>query len=55
MSFKVVNIFTLPGVDFGNELLHSLGATLVNGMWMMEDEIIAHASNADALIGVVSI
>ncbi len=55
MSFKVVNIFTLPGVDFGDELLQPLDATLLKGMWMTEDEIIARAGDADALIGVVSI
>jgi D-3-phosphoglycerate dehydrogenase len=55
MGFKVVNIFTLPGVDFGEELLHPFDATLVKGMWMKEEDIIAHARDADAIIGVVSI
>jgi D-3-phosphoglycerate dehydrogenase len=55
MGFKVVNVFRLPEVDFGNELLDPLGATLVNGMWMKEEEIIAQCHDADAVIGVVSI
>jgi len=55
MGFKVVNIFALPGADFADELLDSLDATLVKGMWKTEEEIIAHAQDADAIIGVVSI
>ncbi|HEY3276976.1 MAG TPA: hypothetical protein VGJ94_10175, partial [Syntrophorhabdaceae bacterium] len=55
MSLKVVNLFTLPEVDFANELLSPFGATLVNGMWMTEDEIVAQAHDADAVIGVVSV
>ena len=55
MGFKVVNIFALPGADFGDELLDSLDATLVKGLWKTEEEIIAHAHDADAIIGVVSI
>ncbi|MBN1102526.1 MAG: C-terminal binding protein [Deltaproteobacteria bacterium] len=55
MSLKVVNVFTLPDVDFGDELLDPLDAILAKGMWMKEEEIIAHAGDADALIGVVSV
>jgi len=55
MSFKVVNVFRLPVLDFGDELLGPLGATLVNGMWMKEEEIVAQCRDADAVIGVVSI
>jgi len=55
MGFKVVNVFPLPDVDFGDELLDPLGATLVKGMWMKEEEIIAQAQDADAVIGVVSL
>ena len=55
MGFKVVNIFALPGADFGDELLDSLDATLIKGMWKTEEEIIANAHDADAIIGVVSI
>ena len=55
MGLKVVNIFMLAGVDFGDELLGPLGATLTKGMWMKEEEIIIQAHEADAVIGVVSI
>ncbi len=55
MGLKVVNIIAMPGVDFGDELLDSLGTTLVKGVWMTEEEIIAQAHDADAIIGVVSI
>jgi len=55
MGLKVANVFPLPQVDFGDELLDPLGAELVKGMWMTEEEIVAHAQDADAVIGVVSI
>ncbi len=55
MKFKVANIFALPGADFGDELLGSLDATLIKGVWRTEEEIIAQAHDADAVIGVVSI
>jgi len=55
MGFKVVNVFALPEADFGDELLDPFGVTLVKGMWMTEEEIIAQAQDADAVIGVVSI
>jgi D-3-phosphoglycerate dehydrogenase len=55
MGFKVVNCFLLPEIDFGDELLDAFAATLVKGMWVTEEEIIAHAHDADAVIGAVSI
>ena len=55
MGFKVVNIFPLPGLDFGDELLDPLDATLEKGMSMTEEEIISRARDADAIIGVVSV
>lgn len=55
MGLKVVNIIAMPGVNFGDELLDPLGATLVKGVWMTEEEIVAQAHDADAIIGVVSI
>jgi D-3-phosphoglycerate dehydrogenase / 2-oxoglutarate reductase len=55
VSIKVVNLFFMPGVDFGDELLDPLGAKLVKGKWMTEEEIIAQAHDADAVIGVVSV
>ncbi len=54
MGFKVVNVFRVPDVDFAEELLVPVGAELVTGVWMTEDDIIAHCQDADALIGVVS-
>lgn len=55
MSFKVSHAFALPGVDLGEKLLEPLDTTLVKGIWRAEDELIAHASDADALVGVVSV
>ena len=55
MSFKVIHTFTIPDVDLGEKLLEPLDATLDKGMWLTEDEIISHAREADAVIGVVSI
>jgi D-3-phosphoglycerate dehydrogenase len=54
MAFKVANVFTLPEVDFGDDLLDPLGANLIKGMWMKEKEIIDQARDADAVIGSVS-
>ncbi len=50
MSFKVVNTISIPGLDFGNHLLEPLDATLVEGRWRTEDEIISSAADADAVI-----
>jgi D-3-phosphoglycerate dehydrogenase len=55
MGLKVANVFPLPQIDFGDELLDPLDAELVKGMWMTEEEIVANAQEADAVIGVVSI
>jgi D-3-phosphoglycerate dehydrogenase len=55
MGFKVVNIFSPANADFGEELLNPFDAELVKGVWMTEEEILAHARDADAVIGVVSI
>jgi D-3-phosphoglycerate dehydrogenase / 2-oxoglutarate reductase len=55
MGNKVVNIFTVPDMDFGDELLAPLGADLVKGFWRTEEDILAHAHDADAVIGVVSV
>lgn len=50
MSFKVVNTIQLPGVDFGGELLQDMDAVFVEKPGRTEDEIIATASDADAVI-----
>lgn len=55
MGFKIMNVFPLPDTDFGYELLDPLGAVLVKAMSMTEEEIIAQAHDADAVIGVVSL
>ena len=55
MSFKVVNTTFIPGLDFGNKLLEPLDATLVEGTWRTEDEIITNAADADAVICAGSI
>jgi D-3-phosphoglycerate dehydrogenase / 2-oxoglutarate reductase len=55
MAFKVVNIFPMPDTDFGEDLLQSTDIELVNQKAMTEDEIIAVAHDADAIIGIVSV
>lgn len=50
MSFKVVNTIYVSGLDFGEKLLEPLDATLVNGFWLTEDELISNAADADAVI-----
>ena len=55
MGIKVVNLFNLPEMDFGDELLSPFGADLVKGMWRTEEDVLAHARDADAIIGVVSV
>lgn len=51
MSFKVVNVFNVPDANFGENLLESLEATVVGrGLWHSEDEIIAAAAEADAVV-----
>ncbi len=54
MAFKVVHTLASPGVDHGESLLEGLDATVIKGIWVKEDEIIEHARDADAVIGVVS-
>ncbi|MGQ9546324.1 MAG: C-terminal binding protein [Dehalococcoidia bacterium] len=50
MTFKVVNTVHLPGPDFGETLLKPLGAELIDGFWRTEEELIANARDADAVI-----
>lgn len=52
MGFKIVHTFAIPGVDIGEDLLKSLDAELIKGMWRTEDEIISQAKDADAVIGL---
>jgi D-3-phosphoglycerate dehydrogenase len=50
MSFKVVNAAHVPGLDMGEKLLEPLDATLVNGFWRTEDELISNTADADAVL-----
>ena len=50
MSFRVINTIYIHGLDFGEQLLEPLDATLVNGMWRTEDELISNTTDADAVI-----
>jgi D-3-phosphoglycerate dehydrogenase len=51
MTFKVVSMIPIPtGIDYGKGLLETLDAVQVPGMWRTEDEIIANARDADALL-----
>ena len=50
MTFKVVNTIQLPGVDFGGKLLAGMDAVFVEKPGRTEDEIIAAAGDADAVI-----
>jgi len=50
MSFKVVNAAHVPGLDMGEKLLESLDATLANGFWRTEDELIRNTADADAVL-----
>lgn len=38
MGFKVVHTYALPDVDHGEDLIKSLGATLIKGIWPNETE-----------------
>ncbi|MBI4318492.1 MAG: C-terminal binding protein [Chloroflexi bacterium] len=50
MRFKVVNTFQMPDVYAGERLLEPLGTTYVSGWWLTEEEMLAHAGDADAII-----
>ena len=50
MGFKVVNTVLVPGMNYGEDLLKSLGATLVSGNWYTEDELIGNTKDADGII-----
>ena len=50
MSFKVVNTYVIPDLTFGEELLEPLKASLVNGVWVTEDDLIANAKDADGIL-----
>ncbi len=52
MKFKVVHTFVDSGMTYGEDLLGSLGAVMVAGRWVSEDDLIANAKDADAVICV---
>ena len=54
MGFRVANI-GVPGEDYNEEKLAPYNVSLVRGLWMTEEEILANASDADAIIGCVSV
>ena len=55
MRFKVVNTFHIPERTYREDLLKPLGAALVNGQWLTEDELIANTQDADAIISAIPI
>lgn len=50
MTYKVLNTTHRPDLDFGETLLEGLDASLEQGMWVQEDELIEAASEADAVL-----
>jgi len=50
MSFKVVNTLVIPGISYGDDLLKPLNATLVNGSWVTEEDLIANTRDADGIV-----
>ncbi|MBW2065243.1 MAG: C-terminal binding protein [Deltaproteobacteria bacterium] len=50
MTFKVVNTFVIPEIDYGDSLLDSLDAEMERGQWTTEKDLIAHCKDADAVI-----
>ena len=50
MTYKVLNTTHRPDLDFGETLLKGLDASLEQGMWVQEDELIEAASEADAIL-----
>lgn len=50
MGFKVINSVFSPELEFGESLLTSMDAELVNGRWLNEDDLIDNTSDADAIV-----
>ena len=50
MTYRVVNTIQLPGVDFGGKLLEGMDAAFVEKPGRTEEEIVAAAADADAVI-----
>jgi len=54
MSFNVIHAFPLPGVDTGEDLLTGLDVTFSKEMCVTEEDLIAHAQGADAIVAITS-
>ena len=52
MRFKVVHTLVDSGMTYGEDHLRPLGAGMVTGRWVGEDDLIANAHDADAVICV---
>ena len=52
MKFKVVHTLVYSGMTYGEDLLGPLEAGMVTGRWVGEDDLIANAHDADAIICV---
>jgi D-3-phosphoglycerate dehydrogenase len=52
MRFKVVHTFVDFGMTYGEDILGPLEAGMVTGRWVGEDDLIANARDADAIICV---
>ncbi|MBW2027479.1 MAG: C-terminal binding protein [Deltaproteobacteria bacterium] len=50
MTFKVVNTFVIPEIDYGDSLLDSVDADIERGLWTAEEDLISHCQDADAII-----
>jgi D-3-phosphoglycerate dehydrogenase len=50
MSFKVINSVFSPELEFGESLLASMDAELLNGRWLNEDDLIDNTADADAIV-----
>jgi len=50
MKLKVVHTFIDSGMTYGEDLLGPLEAVMVAGRWVGEDDLIANAHDADAII-----
>ena len=50
MAFKIVNTIHIPDLDFGTALLDPIDAELVDCLCLTEADLLAHASDADAIL-----
>ena len=50
MTFKVINSVFSPELEFGEALLASKDAELINGRWLKEEDLLRNTSDADAIL-----